>query len=898
MNALLRAALLLALLVVGTRAIPDDDDDLIVIGQEMDADASSPPLKQHLSRPPHSKQRAPPPAPARSISWGLHLTDIHLNIDYPDRLHSLEDLVRDIIPTIQPEKVIITGDLVDAKRKDMRAEHRPAEWLQYAQLLDTISAAGVPRDAVLDVRGNHDMFDVGLRGGARDGFMKHAAKPGTHRVLVTGMYGKLEWVASGGAAGSWEVAARPEAPGGGEKRRRCPAAALLGIDWSPAVGLKGPLNFAGLLTREVQDAVEDGSDRAGVLKLQCAVMSGSGAASATPVIAYGHQPLSAISNAGRSTKSALSLLLSSGVAVYLNGHLHTAFGNNTHRVWEAPTERSEDRSFMLEIMGRDHKINKAFRVLAVDDGRVSWVDLAHRGGRTVGTDPDVVVHGAVLAVTAPADARYSPLDSLDAHVARPREVHALVWPVAGSADVPACLRDSPGAPVADECFAAFHAGIAVHARWSCVGPERYGDLGPERLSGDTPLTHAGGALPLYAGELPPETMRCESDVRLQVVARTNGPRTGRDSTSRVVRTRSPGAVAAAAARGRRSLLEEVAPRKLDLRFLEWLALAPHWQALMVGVSVAAWTLHLASLAVPRALLKLRGDPPRARRTRRWCCGLSPTALLGGAFLDAAACDGAWRVQLANVAALAVVPWALCHVSTQIPPAALTPWGLILVDLRTELLTLFVTGDTTLVTVPHYLFFLLPVAWWTAQVLSLAASHAARSARPPPRRAPAALALHDEGSVDDSRAQSPSPPNGAASPRSPRSSASPERRGRRTRAPPSAKSGFQSAASRLPPTPFVGHAVPPKEGGEDGGAAGLPWWAIRSAVLHPVLLAVFVAAAGFHLWMCYYFWFRFGWWFVVASPGVTWQLPVTLLALAASVDRRRGSPEEPRARRRL
>lgn len=107
------------------------------------------------------------------------------------------------------------------------------------------AAAGLPPARVLDLRGNHDAFDA-LRGdGASDGFLAASATAAAlgagganARVRVTRVPPRL-LVAVGPAADSaWQqqpARSIAQQADGDDDAKRCPAAALLGVDAVPDV---------------------------------------------------------------------------------------------------------------------------------------------------------------------------------------------------------------------------------------------------------------------------------------------------------------------------------------------------------------------------------------------------------------------------------------------------------------------------------------------------------------------------------------------------------------------------------------------------------------------------------------------------------------------------------------
>lgn len=107
------------------------------------------------------------------------------------------------------------------------------------------ASAGLPAERVLDMRGNHDVFDA-RRMGACDGFVNASATTEAHgaagaaaRALVLPLPPRLlvapaaaRAAATGGGGGSGRAVAATAAA------RHCPAAVLVGIDATPDLRLR------------------------------------------------------------------------------------------------------------------------------------------------------------------------------------------------------------------------------------------------------------------------------------------------------------------------------------------------------------------------------------------------------------------------------------------------------------------------------------------------------------------------------------------------------------------------------------------------------------------------------------------------------------------------------------
>jgi hypothetical protein len=156
------------------------------------------------------------------------------------------------LPRLQPHATLITGDIADSKTAGGAGLQQEAEWAAYRRALESMKAMGLQEAAIHDLRGNHDTFNSPLRGGDRDLFLKYAAEG--RRAARTGPAGAAKRVFISTVSVPQEAGQAPP---------RCPAAVLLGIDFSVDPGLKSPTNFAGRATEALLHELEE---RLGVIE--------------------------------------------------------------------------------------------------------------------------------------------------------------------------------------------------------------------------------------------------------------------------------------------------------------------------------------------------------------------------------------------------------------------------------------------------------------------------------------------------------------------------------------------------------------------------------------------------------------------------------------------------------
>ncbi|RZC86958.1 hypothetical protein C5167_030306 [Papaver somniferum] len=324
---------------------------------------------------------------ADSVIWVVQLSDLHFSIHNPERAIDFKELIGPALSIIHPSLVLITGDLTDGKSKDLLTMNQiEEEWKEYEQVTEeVIKRSGIDRERFYDLRGNHDNFGVPEVGGELDYFSKYS---------INGRLGRKGHVHS------------VTLQSGGRRHL------FVGLDTTMNVGLRGPTNLFGHPTDKLLTDL-DGE------------LAQWDSQHATPVtkVSFGHFPLS-FSAATDSGKTLKDVFLKHSLSAYLCGHLHTRFGNlkrhhqsghnflslekyfqpNVHQnTYESNTDNvncsngdPSVKEFWEWEMG-DWRKSRVMRILAIDSGLVSFVDIKLNKSESEKT---------IVLPTFPLDSRY------------------------------------------------------------------------------------------------------------------------------------------------------------------------------------------------------------------------------------------------------------------------------------------------------------------------------------------------------------------------------------------------------------------------------------------------------------------------------------------------------------
>ncbi|KAI8469343.1 MAG: hypothetical protein J3K34DRAFT_459429 [Monoraphidium minutum] len=421
------------------------------------------------------EQKAAGGAPStHGIAWVVQVSDLHISRHvHRDIAPDLEVFGAAVLAGIAPSALLLTGDLVDAKTPNLEGSQQyEDEWEAYSRSWRHMAAAaGLGPEAVLDLRGNHDVFDA-ARAAAGDPFLVHSAtvaaagaRGAATRARVTELPPRLLLQANGGGGADPPAAAAA-----------CPAAVLVGVDAAPDVRMYAYTNFFGRLNASGLGEAAAALAAATSADRRCGGGGGSGAeaAAAPPLLSYSHYPLGTISSAPRPGARAgggrelARMLAGAGAAAHVSGHLHALAGRFMFRRHAAPRSGGAACGGLPEFEVGDWKERRRWRLIAFDGPGVTIADFDFRDRHVRSLEPSAVVGSHIVVVThasVSGGAAEAAAAAADDGGALPN-ARALVLPRA------------PGAP----------AVAAAQLRWACGGSP----LEPGAVSGVVDLEEGSG----------------------------------------------------------------------------------------------------------------------------------------------------------------------------------------------------------------------------------------------------------------------------------------------------------------------------------------------------------------------------------------------------------------------
>ncbi|CAM6101049.1 unnamed protein product [Calypogeia fissa] len=342
------------------------------------------------------------------VTWVVQLSDLHLSLYYPERAQAFEKLMPPIIAMIQPSLVIVSGDLTDAKNKDgSTTQQYEEDWIAYERGINAIrKESGIELTSFYDLRGNHDKYGVPYANSSLDYYSRYSCNARQNR---TGLVQSITLMDDKG----WKIL-------------------FVGVDDSMSVGLRGPSNIFGHPSDQTIDELD----------MRLSQWDND---TSTPVtkIVYGHFPMS-FTTSSESGRRSQDVMTKHNISGFLCGHLHCKFGRQLykHHITEGVGE------FWEWEMG-DWRVNRMMRVVAIDHGRVSFVDVDLQPISKDVMNGKELVMPTIIVPTRPVDSRIMLRSSSTPDQAYRGGIRALVFSKSRPASVTASVFDSVAHPFVD-----------------------------------------------------------------------------------------------------------------------------------------------------------------------------------------------------------------------------------------------------------------------------------------------------------------------------------------------------------------------------------------------------------------------------------------------------------------
>ncbi|ESO01300.1 hypothetical protein HELRODRAFT_112716, partial [Helobdella robusta] len=256
----------------------------------------------------------------------VQVSDLHISVFFDSKRYvDFSHFLKTSLSLIRPDVVLLTGDITDAKLRNFEgSEQNLKEWQIYQSILNNSKI--LKKTVWLDTRGNHDAFDVRDTQSQNNYFKKYSVK---------GLGGQLSY----------------------HYQHRTPdgdVTSFIAVDACLNPGPKRPFNFFGML-QEVCTCI-------GVC-----VFLRNASESSNVTILFGHYPTSVISSP---SSAYVRSLFRSGLA-YFCGHLHTFAGM-------LPNMYTHHKEGFLELELGDWKDSRLYRIIALDHGMMSFVDVINK----------------------------------------------------------------------------------------------------------------------------------------------------------------------------------------------------------------------------------------------------------------------------------------------------------------------------------------------------------------------------------------------------------------------------------------------------------------------------------------------------------------------------------------
>lgn len=116
----------------------------------------------------------------KNLFWFLQISDLHLSkFKDPSRVTDFKKFCTETVEVVKPKVILASGDLTDAKGKIYGSQQYAEEWKAYYSTL--IETGVLNKTSWLDIRGNHDNFNVQFLYSNTDLFRNFSAQGRHHK---------------------------------------------------------------------------------------------------------------------------------------------------------------------------------------------------------------------------------------------------------------------------------------------------------------------------------------------------------------------------------------------------------------------------------------------------------------------------------------------------------------------------------------------------------------------------------------------------------------------------------------------------------------------------------------------------------------------------------------------
>lgn len=253
------------------------------------------------------------------LIWFIQISDIHINIESPDRERDFNDFANTYIDYIKPHAVLVTGDITDGRVPKTIIGTGPQvhDWQAYSSTV--VNSGALNKTLWLDIRGNHDNFNV--------------YQPDDPNTL----YRQYSIQGKKNPRNQFNILSH------NDKNYT-----FIGVDMVQKPGVRGPFNFLGIVDNDDIDELKKYKEHAALYDSQYTIW-------------YGHYPTSSVENRLRNLRDMID-------GPYLCGHYHT-IGNLVTEMY------ANQQNGYLEAEIGDWKHNRVLRIGAIDHQMFSMVDF-------------------------------------------------------------------------------------------------------------------------------------------------------------------------------------------------------------------------------------------------------------------------------------------------------------------------------------------------------------------------------------------------------------------------------------------------------------------------------------------------------------------------------------------